>query len=1209
MHRKGLVYKCMVAILAVLVVLPAPLAHAASVNSHTVILDANGKIIPWTANPGDGYHTVVTSAWNYLLNSVPNDPSTGKPAYYSQSYLNPDTQTIAGWPHNPAGLYAMLTESALKYYAYSGDSAPVTLAQNVATWQLDHGMTASTDNWASVPYASGDAGSLTYDGAVYGNTSGAGDGKGVIEPDKIGQMGYAWLQLYDVTGNTRYRDAAIACANALASHVRSGNATQSPWPFRVIAQSGTIKEQYSANVIDPIRLFDGLIARNLGSASNYQAARTTAWTWLMAYPMQNNVWANYFEDVGIRSGTDNINQLNAMMTARYLLEHPEYDTNWETHVRGLIAWVETTFGADSYGATTIKEQNAFPYAMGSHTSRYASVNALLYAKTGDTAAKAKAYYALNWATYMARPNGVVIDGPQVNNQWFTDGYGDYIRHFLTAMQAVPEWAPANQTHLTGSTSLVSNITYSSSGIQYTTTSPASTENVRLNFTPSSVIAGGVALSQRADLSQEGWVYNVATSTLSIRHDAATTVQVISGAPSNIPPTVTLTTPTNGTTVQAGTAVSLGATASDSDGTVTKVDYFAGQTLLASSSTAPYAAAWTPSTAGTFAVTAVATDNSGATTTSSAASITVTTPTTLPTPWVAADVGSTGVAGSSGFASNVFTLKGSGVDIWDNADSFHFVYQPMEGDGSIVARVASQQNTDPWALAGIMIRDDLTPGSKHAVVATTPSNGLAFTWRSAANGGSSYTSGGTGAAPYWLKLTRSGSTFTASRSTNGTTWTQFTQATIAMDSSTYVGLAVTSHNNSVLGTATFDNVAVNVSGDTTAPTITNVASGVVNQNGGTISWNTNDPADSQVEYGITTAYGQMTARNTTFETAHAIVVSGLNAGTTYHYRVISRDAAGNTATSGDYVFTTQTVPDTTAPSVPTNLTASPTSTPSVSLSWAASTDNVAVTGYQIWRDGAQLATTASLAYTDTVVAANETHSYSVRAYDAAGNVSADSTSVSATLPPAVVNPISIDTSVTTSQTTNATSISSPSFATTGYNQLLVAFITSDGPNGTQSFSGVTGGGLTWTLRKRVNTQRGTSEIWTAASPLPLTNVVVKATRSSGSYQGMLHVVAFKNAAFGATGGNNATTGAANATVMSTAANAWVWGVGNDWDGATARTVGANQTKVQEMLAPASDTFWVQRQTAITPVAGTTVAINTTAPTNHRWNLALLEIVPQ
>ena len=351
-----------------------------------------GQIIPWTANPGDGYGTVIDEAWSYLLHNVPIDPDNGKPAYFSHSYLNPDTGRPAGWPHNPAGLYSMLTESALKYYAYSGNNAPVNLVKDLATWQLRNGLSRPTDNWPNVPYSSGDSGSVVYQGASYGDTTGVGDGAGFLQPDKIGAMGFAWAQLYEFDGTTTYRDAAIAAADALVSHVRIGNASQSPWPFRVNAATGAIREQYTANVIDPIQLFDALIRLDVGDVAAYKAARQTAWNWLMTYPMQNNTWSNYFEDVPVQSDLSNSNQLIPMMTARYLLQHPESDANWRSHVQGLIAWVETNFGAVDNGATIIKEQNAFAYPMGSHTSRYGSVNALLAQSTGDEAAKAKAYY-------------------------------------------------------------------------------------------------------------------------------------------------------------------------------------------------------------------------------------------------------------------------------------------------------------------------------------------------------------------------------------------------------------------------------------------------------------------------------------------------------------------------------------------------------------------------------------------------------------------------------------------------------------------------------------------------------------------------------------------------------------------------------------------------------------------------------------------------
>jgi len=92
-------------------------------------------------------------------------------------------------------------------------------------------------------------------------------------------------------------------------------------------------------------------------------------------------------------------------------------------------------------------------------------------------------------------------------------------------------------------------------------------------------------------------------------------------------------------------------------------------------------------------------------------------------------------------------------------------------------------------------------------------------------------------------------------------------------------------------------------DTTAPAITGIAASGIGQTGATIGWTTNEPADTQVEYGLTTAYGASTVLNVTLSTTHSAVLAGLTAGTLYHYRVKSRDAAGNLATSADASFTT------------------------------------------------------------------------------------------------------------------------------------------------------------------------------------------------------------------------------------------------------------------------------------------------------------------
>src|SRR3954451_21185771 len=116
-------------------------------------------------------------------------------------------------------------------------------------------------------------------------------------------------------------------------------------------------------------------------------------------------------------------------------------------------------------------------------------------------------------------------------------------------------------------------------------------------------------------------------------------------------------------------------------------------------------------------------------------------------------------------------------------------------------------------------------------------------------------------------------------------------------------------------------------------------------------------------------------------------------------------------------------------------------------------------------------------------------------------------------------LAMDVNVSLHQTTAATSISSPTFSTHQTNELLLAFVMSDGPSGTgkESFSSVTGGGLAWILRARANGQPGTAEVWRAVAPAIVTTATVKATRASGSYVGAIDVVSF-------TGANVATNGA-------------------------------------------------------------------------------------
>jgi beta-lactam-binding protein with PASTA domain len=195
------------------------------------------------------------------------------------------------------------------------------------------------------------------------------------------------------------------------------------------------------------------------------------------------------------------------------------------------------------------------------------------------------------------------------------------------------------------------------------------------------------------------------------------------------------------------------------------------------------------------------------------------------------------------------------------------------------------------------------------------------------------------------------------------------------------------------------------------------------------------------------------------------------------------------------------------------------------------------------------------------------------------------------------------------------LTTAAFSTTAPGDVLVALVGSDGPTTGANNQNMTisGGGLTWTRVQRNAVQRGVVEIWTATAPTVLTNVTVTSTQSVTVVLGLpvnqsLAVIAFSNASgIGASGIRSGITTNANATLVTQAANSLVYGLGNDFDRAVSRTVGAGQTRIHQFLAPSGDTFWMQSLNSTTTPAGTSVTLNATAAgVADQWNMAVVEI---
>jgi chitodextrinase len=163
----------------------------------------------------------------------------------------------------------------------------------------------------------------------------------------------------------------------------------------------------------------------------------------------------------------------------------------------------------------------------------------------------------------------------------------------------------------------------------------------------------------------------------------------------------------------------------------------------------------------------------------------------------------------------------------------------------------------------------------------------------------------------------------------------------------------------------------------------------------LSWrdNSDDETGFLIEYG--TSSGDLDSAKRTDENEEEYVISGLDPATTYYFTVRAEGERGDSEPTNVVSVTTLAAGDTTAPTIPANLTATAVSSTQIDLSWNPSTDNVGVLGYRVYRNGVFLKTVPGTSTEDTGLAPSTTYSYTVAAYDAAGNQSAQSTAANAT----------------------------------------------------------------------------------------------------------------------------------------------------------------------------------------------------------------------
>jgi hypothetical protein len=433
---------------------------------HPIQTDEKGCIIPWyDKNPGKSYDHVIDLVWNFW--DTMRTDLNGLPYYMNHQVWNANFND----PRGAGGdQFAMALSSWRLYYAYTGNERVKANMLFIADYYLSHSLSPPECLWPDLPFPYN---LLIYSGIYDGDMRA---GRGVTQPDKAGSFGLELVHLYkmssgyNVSENPLYLEAAVNIANTLARHTQEGDLNYSPLPFKVNVFTGHTAllrnhdftgtwidtAGYTTNWAPTLQLFLDLIEMNQGNTASYQQAFDQILRWMKEYPMKHNKWGPFFEDVDWWSET----QINAMTFARFILEHRVYFPDWKNDVMKIIDWVHQTFGNktwEKYGVIVTNEQTVYQTPANSHTSRQAADELLYVSLTGDSSLYENAVRALNWATYM-----VDFDGKNrfpFDEPWLTDGYGDYVRHYIRAMDAAPSLTPPDEDHILFSTSVIQQADY------------------------------------------------------------------------------------------------------------------------------------------------------------------------------------------------------------------------------------------------------------------------------------------------------------------------------------------------------------------------------------------------------------------------------------------------------------------------------------------------------------------------------------------------------------------------------------------------------------------------------------------------------------------------------------------------------------------------------------------------------------------------------
>jgi hypothetical protein len=193
----------------------------------------------------------------------------------------------------------------------------------------------------------------------------------------------------------------------------------------------------------------------------------------------------------------------------------------------------------------------------------------------------------------------------------------------------------------------------------------------------------------------------------------------------------------------------------------------------------------------------------------------------PPGWTCQDIGGPASAGSQSYAGDgVWTVSGAGADIAGTSDQFHFVSQSLPANMTISAHVDAQTYTSDWAKAGLMIRASNAANAPFYDVTIAPGHNIRVEYRDTVGGATGLQASVASFAPAYIAIAHGGLTIYAFYSNDGVNWTMIPGSArniTALNTTTLVGMAVTSHSTTTVSTATLDNVNVMTNGARVCPT--------------------------------------------------------------------------------------------------------------------------------------------------------------------------------------------------------------------------------------------------------------------------------------------------------------------------------------------------------------------------------------------------------